>query len=301
MSVADLARKLLPADVVASLVRARKKLKRARISRLPVLSEESFAKILADNLGLVSGDTVYVHSSVDQLNLGFPFYRVLPLIQNALGPEGTILFPTYPNRSPVSSYEYLKQDHVFDVRRTPSFTGLVTEFARRHRNAIRSLHPTKSVCAIGPNADPLTATHQQSPYPYDKCSPYRKLVEFDAKIIGIGVHTTYLSFVYCVDDELKENNPVQTYYPEIFAARCINYEGTEEIVHTYAHDMRRCVHDIPRFIKQHIPTDICADFSLNGMKFFRAQARPLFETMLNLARQDVTVYPNSVYKDLTAK
>lgn len=267
MSTTDLVRTFLPADVVASLVRAKKKLNRARVNRLPILSEEAFGKILANDLGLASGDTVYIHSSVDQLNIGFPFYRILPLIQNVIGSEGTILFPTYPNRSPVSSYEYLKQGHVFDIRRTPSFTGLLTEIARRQRDAIRSLHPTKSVCAIGPLANALTATHQQSPYPYDKCSPYHKLVDYDAKIIGIGVHTTYLSFVYCVDDELKESNPVQTYYPEIFAARCINSEGTEEVVHTYAHDMRRCVHDIPRFIKQQIPADICADLNIDWLRF----------------------------------
>ena len=296
MSAADFARKFLPADVVASLIRAKKRLNRARVSRLPILAEADFTKILTNDLGLTSGDTVYVHSSVDQLNLGFAFYRILPLIQNVIGSQGTVLFPTYPNRSPVSSYEYLKQGRVYDVRRTPSFTGLLTEFARRQRNAIRSLHPTKSVCAIGPLAEILTASHQESPYPYDTCSPYYKLVEHEAKIIGIGVHTTYLSFVYCVDDALKEQNPVQTYFPEMFAAKCINYRGTVEIVHTYAHDMRSVVHDIPQFIKQHIPGNICADLTINGMKFFRADARPLFETMLALANQGVMVYPRSVYK-----
>lgn len=296
MSAADFARKFLPADVVASLIRAKKRLNRARVSRLPILAEADFTKILTNDLGLTSGDTVYVHSSVDQLNLGFAFYRILPLIQNVIGSQGTVLFPTYPNRSPVSSYEYLKQGRVYDVRRTPSFTGLLTEFARRQRNAIRSLHPTKSVCALGPLAEILTASHQESPYPYDTCSPYYKLVEHEAKIIGIGVHTTYLSFVYCVDDALKEQNPVQTYFPEMFAAKCINYRGTVEIVHTYAHDMRSVVHDIPQFIKQHIPGNICADLTINGMKFFRADARPLFEKMLALANQGVMVYPRSVYK-----
>jgi len=296
MSAADFARKFLPADFVASLIRAKKRLNRARVSRQPILAEADFTKILTDDLGLKSGDTVYVHSSVDQLNLGFAFYRILPLIQNVIGSQGTVLFPTYPNRSPVSSYEYLKQGRVYDVRRTPSFTGLLTEFARRQRNAIRSLHPTKSVCAIGPLAEILTASHQESPYPYDTCSPYYKLVEHEAKIIGIGVHSTYLSFVYCVDDALKEQNPVQTYFPEMFAAKCINYRGTVEIVHTYAHDMRSVVHDIPQFIKQHIPGNICADLTINGMKFFRADARPLFEKMLALAKQGVTVYPRSVYK-----
>ena len=57
-----------------------------------------------------------------------------------------------------------------------SYTGILTEFARRQRKAIRSLHPTKSVCAIGPAATELTATHHLSPYPYDTDSPYYKLI-----------------------------------------------------------------------------------------------------------------------------
>ncbi len=295
MSVASIARRILPAEVIASLTRTKKRLNRARVSRLPLLSEKAFTDILRDQLLLTSADTVYVHSSVDQLNLAFPFYRVLPLIQNVIGPQGTVLFPTYPNRSPVSSYDYLLSGKVFDIRRTPSYTGLLTEFARRQRNAVRSLHPTKSVCAIGRYAKDLTATHQHSPYPYDHGSPYFKLVEHQAKVVGIGVWTTYLSFVYCVDDALKKDAPVDTYFPDPIAAQCINYEGEVEIVETYAHDMSRVIHDIPQFMKDHIPEEICADIAINGMKFFRADAQRLFELMLSLAKEGITVYPRSVY------
>lgn len=295
MSVASIARRILPAEVIASLTRTKKRLNRARVSRLPLLSEKAFTDILRDELLLTCGDTVYIHSSVDQLNLAFPFYRVLPLIQNVIGPQGTVLFPTYPNRSPISSYEYLSSGKVFDVRRTPSYTGLLTEFARRQRNAVRSLHPTKSVCAIGHYAKDLTATHQHSPYPYDRCSPYFKLVEHQAKIVGIGVWTTYLSFVYCVDDALKKDGPVDTYFPELFAAPCINYEGVMEIVETYAHNMSRVIHDIPQFMKEHVPEELCVDIAINGMKFFRADAQRLFELMLNLAKEGITVYPRAVY------
>lgn len=295
MSVTDLARKVLPDRVVTELKRARKQLMRRRISRLPLLSEGDFSTILRERLGLANGDSVYIHSSIDQLNLGFPFYRVLPLIQAAVGEGGTVLFPTYPNRSPMSSYEYLATGQIFDVRRSPSFTGLMTEFGRRQRGAVRSLHPTKSVCAIGPNAAAMTATHQNSPYPYDDGSPYHKLIEFNAKIIGIGVWTQYLSFVYTVDDALKKTAPVQTYFPETFAARCINYQGETEIVETYAHDMRQVVHDIPQYIKTNIAPELCEDLTIDGMKFFRASAPPLFNRMLELARQGITCYPRSLY------
>lgn len=294
MSIGSIAKNVLPERVAASLVRFKKSLHRARVGRLPLVSEKDFTNILTGQLGLVAGDTVYVHSSIDQLNLEFPFYRVVPLIQDVIGQRGTVLFPTYPNRN-ISSYEYLLRGNIFDVRRTPSYTGLLTEFARRQRNAIRSLHPTKSVCAIGRYAQEMTATHQNSPYPYDVCSPYYKLVEHEAKIVGIGVWTQFLSFVYCLDDALKDESPVQTYFPQTFAAQCINYAGEVEIVETYAHDMRRVVHDIPRYIKTYVPDEICCDLIINGMKFFRADARKLFELMLELARRDISVYPRSVY------
>jgi aminoglycoside 3-N-acetyltransferase len=290
MSLADIARRVLPESAAASLVRARNRLRRARVGRLPLLGESDFAAILTGELGLSDGDTVYIHSSVDLLNLGFPFYRVLPLIQSVIGARGTVVFPTYPNRSPVSSYEFLRRGSIFDVRRTPSYTGLLTEFGRRQRGAVRSLHPTKSVCAIGPAAVELTATHQNSPYPYDRPSPYYKLIEHGARIIGVGVSTQFLSFVYTVDDALKEAAPVQTYHPQIFQARCINYQGETQIVETYAHDMRKVVHDIPRYIRTHIEPEACLDLDIKGMKFFRADAPRLFDAMLRLAEQGVTCY-----------
>ena len=281
--------------MVASLSRAKKKLDRARVARLPQLSEQDFKEILAQDLRLCEGDTVFVHSSIDRLNLNFPFYRVLSLLRDIIGPRGTVLFPTYPNHR-LSSYEYLRQGNVFDVRRTPSYIGLLTEFARRQREARRSLHPTKSVCAIGPLAEELTATHQNSPYPYDTCSPYYKLVEHKAKIVGLGVWTFNLSFVYCTDDALKDAAPVQTYHPEKFAAQCINYKGETEIVETYVHDARKVdTHDVPRYMKQHIDGEVCSDLSIKGMKFFRADAARLFDAMLRLAKAGITVYPRSVY------
>ncbi|MGB8509145.1 MAG: AAC(3) family N-acetyltransferase [Pyrinomonadaceae bacterium] len=294
MSVRALAEKLLPHGISAAVARAARKLRRAKIARLPQLSESDFARILADDLGLVAGDTVFVHSSVDRLNLGFPFYRVLSLVREAVGPQGTILFPTYSNQR-ISSYEYLLRGEIFDVRKTPSYTGLLNEFARRQKGAVRSLHPTKSVCAIGPSARELTGTHQNSPYPYDTGSPYFKLIERRAKIIGLGVSTNRLSFVYCVDDALKDSFPVRVYHDHIFEARCVNYRGETEIVRTYAHDMRAVVHDIPRYMRAHVSGAACRDLTINGMKFFRADAPKLFDEMLRLAKDGITVYPSAVY------
>src|SRR6266446_7131569 len=193
MNLQRIAKTILPAGAVAQLRRAKWKRERRRVASLSPLTEDEFTNILSGDLGLRKGDVVYVHSGMDGLNLAFPFYRIPFLIQQVIGPGGTVVFPTYPNHL-ISSYEYLLEGRVFDVRRTPSYTGILSEFARRQRQAVRSLHPTKSVCAIGPAAKELTATHHLSPYPYDTNSPYYKLIEHEGRIIGLGTATDYISF-----------------------------------------------------------------------------------------------------------
>jgi aminoglycoside 3-N-acetyltransferase len=296
MDLQRIARTILPASAMTSLRRAKWEWERRRVALLPPLTEEDFRNILRDDLGLSAGDLVYVHSGMDGLNLAFPFYRILFLIQETIGPSGTVLFPSYPNHR-ISSYEYLQQGRVFDVRRTPSYTGILTEFARRQRSAVRSLHPTKSVCAIGPAAREITATHHLSPYPYDTCSPYHKLIEGGGRIIGLGATTNYISFGYCVDDALKEKFPVRVYLDQIFDAPCVNYEGERVIVRTYAHDMSTVVHpDMPRFMKTYVSEEACRDLNIRGMKFFRANAPQLFTEMMELAERDIIAYPRSVYR-----
>ena len=296
MTIAGLAKKILPTVAYESIVRKKKERERSRLARLPRLTESEFTEILTSDLRLSSGDVVFVHSSLDQLNLDFPFYRVLTLLRQVIGPEGTMLFPAYPNHR-ISSYEYLLQGKVFDVRRTPSYAGLLTEFARKQPSAVRSLHPTKSVSAIGPLARELTSTHQNSRYPYDACSPFFKLTEHRAKIVGLGVWTSRLSFAYCVDDAMKEEFPARVYHDRVFAVPCIDYDSKKQIVETYAHDMRVIdAHEGPNFFRGHLANDVCADLTIKGMKFFRVDARRFFDDLLALARQGITVYPRSVYK-----
>src|SRR5262249_1918986 len=237
MGLRKLAKTILPTKAFASLRRAKWERERRRVASLRPLTEEDLRKILINDLRLVTGDLVYVHSGMDGLNLDFPFYRLLFLIQEVIGNAGTVVFPTYPNHR-ISSCKWLRQGNVFDIRKTPSYTGILTEFARRQRKAIRSLHPTKSVCAIGPAAKELTATHHLSPYPYGTGSPDQKLIAGGGKIIGLGATTNYISFGYCVDDAFKDQFPVRVYHEEILVAPCINYEGETVIVKTYAHDMK---------------------------------------------------------------
>lgn len=285
---------LLPEKAITYVKHIRRSRMKAKVRSLPILKEEMFSNILTDELGLKRGDVVFIHSSINKLNLGFPFYRILTLIQQVVGGEGTLIFPTYP-REP-ASYKYLVSGEIFDIKRTPSYTGILTEFARKQKNAIRSLHPTRSVCAIGYHAQELTSAHQNSPFPYDSCSPFYKIIKYDGIIIGLGVTTTVLSFVHCVEDALKEEFPVQPYHKKLFEAKCIDYDGEMKTVRTYAHDPKKMNHNIPRYITQYVPDNICKDLKIDGMDFFRANAPDLFARMLDLAKNNITIYSKKSYK-----
>lgn len=287
----ELIKKIVP-DKYKKIYHKRKQKQTAKyVASLPKLCEQGLKEILIDRLGISSGDMVFVHSSLGMLNLDFPSYHALPIILDIIGSEGTLIMPTYPKES---SYNFLKNGKVFDIKKTPTYTGLLNEYARRHSAAVRSLHPTKSVVAIGKYAHEITCDHHKGILPYHSGSPYYKINAYNAKVIGIGVQTTYLSAVHSVDDTFPQF-PVETYHNEIFEAKCINYERQEVIVKTKAHDMRKMHFDLPKFFAQNVDKSICEDIDIDGMKFFRANAKELYDELCKLAGKGITIYSKKFY------
>lgn len=258
-----------------------------------LLNENDFISILTERIGLSRGDTVFIHSSIDQLNLSFPFFKILNILLEIVGPEGTILFPTYPR---LTSYRYLNSGEVFDIRKTQSFTGALNEYARRKKIAVRSLHPTKSCLAIGKDAHAMTDTHQNSPYPYSPESPYYKIMQNNAKLIGLGVESTYVSFIHSVDDFLGEGYPVEVYYKNLFKAKCIDYNGEITTVPTYAHRLEVMNFNIPAFFDKYVDKEIINWFDVGGNKFYTGSSVPLFNRMYELALDRITIYKPKYYK-----
>jgi len=260
---------------------------RAEVLSKPVISIHKFREILENEMELKAGDTLFIHSSMDKMNIDFPAYKAINSLLEIVGENGTILFPAYPK---LSSYKFLKSGEVFNIKKTPSYTGILTEFARRHSKAKRSLHPTKSVVAIGRNAEYLTSNHHLSPYPYSKESPYWKIGELEAKVIGIGVKTTFLSAVHSIDDIYLDKMPIQPYHKELFNAKCIDYDGNEVVVPTYAHILSRMSFDLPAYFAKHIDKSIVRDFKVNETDFFIAHSKEMFQKMTELANKGITIY-----------
>ena len=95
------------------------------------ISEDDFHDLIC-RLGIVPGATVFLHSSMDEVTRRVPQLNAAKLIgvlQNALGKDGTLAIPTFPFRG--KQYDYVRQHPQFDAARTPSQVGLVTEVDRK--------------------------------------------------------------------------------------------------------------------------------------------------------------------------
>ncbi len=108
-------------------------------------------------LGLAAGDTVLVHSSMKSFGRveGGP-EAVIEALLEVLGPRGCLVMSTLTigvKESPV----------VFDVRKTSSVAGLVTNVFRNRPNAFRSHHPVSSAAAEGWGAEVIARYHSETP------------------------------------------------------------------------------------------------------------------------------------------
>jgi aminoglycoside 3-N-acetyltransferase len=132
-------------------------------------------------LGVRKAGILLVHSSLKSLGaLPDGPEAVVEGLLEALGSDGTLLMPAL-------SYASVNAENpVFDVLNTPSCVGALTEFFRKRPGTIRSVHPTHSVCGIGPGALRVLGGHSRDATPCGEHSPYSKLREEGGQILFIG-------------------------------------------------------------------------------------------------------------------
>ncbi len=179
-------------------------------------------------LGLQAGTVVLVHASLSRIGGvegGAP--TVVQALLDAVSPDGTVLFPT------LTGGEHDGPDHPprFDVRQ-PCTTGRIPETARQHPAARRSLHPTHSVTAVGPEAGPFTAGHELGESPCDECSPYYRLIRQGGLILLLGTMEASNTTLHCLEELANVPYHLQ---PEVTTATVVDEHGVEHTVRNRLH------------------------------------------------------------------
>ena len=132
-------------------------------------------------LGVPQGGALLVHSSLSAMGkVEGGSETVIKGLLKSLGPKGTLLMPAL-------SYENVtRKNPAFDVRKTPSNIGRIPEFFRKREGTQRSLHPTHSVCAVGPLTDTFLGAHGKDSTPVGLHSPFRILRDLGGYILMLG-------------------------------------------------------------------------------------------------------------------
>jgi len=165
------------------------------------LSERQFVALLRE-LGFNPGATVMLHSSFSHVRRRVPGVSpksLIVLLQDLLGPEGTLLMPTFPFQG--SQFEYVDTNTRFDLQKAPSKVGVLTEVFRQTQGVVRSKHPTHPVAAWGRNASEIVSTHHLGPT-FGITSPFYRLREFEGIVVGLGTRYRYAFTIGHVIEEL---------------------------------------------------------------------------------------------------
>jgi len=144
--------------------------------------------------GVRQGDVVFSHSNVGYF--GIPdggisranlFNTIYGAFTDALGPEGTLVVPTFTYSFP--------RGEVFDLESTPSTCGVFTEMVRNLPDAFRSEDPIFSVAAVGPHAAALTEGVSVECFGLD--SFWDRFLEHDGLICNLNFDagSTFLHYV----------------------------------------------------------------------------------------------------------
>jgi aminoglycoside N3'-acetyltransferase len=279
-----LAQKLLGQSDVRGLLR-RQKLRIAKsIYRRPVAIAELRQQLI--DLGVTRGRTLWVQSSWNEFyNVALRPSEMIDLLRELLGPGGTLAMPAFPiDPNP---------DKVFLVDRAPVYTGLLCEVFRRTPDVRRSIHLSSSVCAIGPNADFLLKDHHRTLMPWGKDSPFCRLAELDARMLGIGAGFNFMTPLHTVECLLYDDVP---FFRRVFDGT-IRYRWKRADGETGEHEFMRRTGDIrPQRLRRHFGPDICIDAKLSNLRILAADARPFIEHAVELGRRGITMYIRPVPK-----
>jgi aminoglycoside N3'-acetyltransferase len=187
-----------------------------------------FEEVL-ERLAVPRGRVLYVQSSMDWVQrAGFQASAVMKALSAWTGHDGTLAMPSYPSAQP--HVEYLASAPVFDVRKTPTISGLLAEMLRRTPGVARSLDPDFPVCVTGADADAIAGTLPLEADPFGPDSPYQRMLQRHAVLVGLGVSLNTSSFIHAVDSRAGDGYPSTVYDDRPFTATTIDREGRRHTI-----------------------------------------------------------------------
>jgi aminoglycoside 3-N-acetyltransferase len=277
--------------------RLKRRVWRTRL-RLAPLYQARYGTLRADELQAelarhLPPDTeiVMVHSSLEGLQ---PMYTghirgLVDALIELCGTNRTLAMPAFffggRRFDPIA---YYRERPIFDVRHQPSETGLLTELFRRKKGVRRSLHPTVSVTALGPQADELVANHHLAETSFGEGTPYAIMARRRTAIVGVGTeYFRSLTQVHAAEDLLGERYPVRVRSSRL-PLQLTDFDGN---VHHYELPFNEPAmgRRLER-LEQVLGDDELVQWRFHGAPLFVTSAARVTEALIDAALRGETIY-----------
>lgn len=235
------------------------------------------------SVGIKPDDTLFIHSSWQALeNADFTAAELVAFLVDYVCENGTLVMPAFP------ADQSGKKE--FNVKRTPSAAGLLTEVFRRYPGVKRSINLNHSVCALGKHADFLVSEHHFSKTSWDKKSPYFKLSRIDnAWIVGLGVghRLKVATSLHCVESLLWQSSP---YFKKLFTEEnCYQYVDLNGRQGSHCYFKRSGQIYTPKLAKYFTDEELIEQ-EIKGLQVYAIRAPILINKALELGKQGKTMY-----------
>ena len=203
---------------------AKKMLSKKRVLQKKITSRKISKDMLVKdfrNLGLKNGDSVFVHSSLSKI--GFVeggALTVIASLKEVVGENGTIMMPAFTIKGGMENTldNYVKNDVIFDYSKREGGSGIIPRTFLQDEEVKRSIHPTHSVCAWGKNASFITEGHENCDTNFDKDSPFYKIMEIDAWVMGLAVDLGPVTFYHALEDT-RRDFPINPYSKKTYPVK----------------------------------------------------------------------------------
>lgn len=243
-------------------------------------------------------EILMIHSSYDEM---LPMYKggaseLLAMLINICGPDRTLVMPSFVMGGRNFDTKEYYRTRQFDVRRTPSEMGLLAEVFRRTSGVLRSLHPTCSICALGPLAQELTTGHHLARTGMSPDSPYGVMTRRRTAILGLGVeYFRCLTHAHTARYQLGDAYPIKFEYVST-TVTLLDYEGGRIEYELGLPDRSKKL-DL-RVLWTLLSKDELVEWRFHGVPMFVVpEARIVTDRLVEAARQGITVYGRAPSND----
>lgn len=179
-----------------------------------------------NGMRIKSKDVLFVHSSMKSIgNVENGADTVLDALSESLA-DGLLILPAH-------TWEYINASNpVFDVRKSRTCVGILTELFRSRSGVIRSLHPTHSLSALGCGAKEYVKDEELKDTPCAPDSCYGKLYGLNAKILMIGVDFSKNTTVHCIEEVANVPGRLSIEKEQLYS---VDYDGVVHSVPSFRH------------------------------------------------------------------